>query len=270
MTRALTFNPLSNKYTRLYFKIVENRRNNSLVGYTENHHIHPECLGGSNEKTYKVKLSAREHYICHLLLTKMLVGEPKKRMHYAFYSMQRKKGTMERYVPNSYIYEIVRKKIDRTPSAETRVKMRESANGRPKVTKDTRALLSQVVKASYTPELRAARSKQFKGRIVSDETRAKQSDTRKGMKRSEASKQRQGASISGAKHHAAKTWILLSPQNEIIRTTAMNEFCAARGLNYFSLRNRAQFNDQRPITRGASIGWSVLGCKPQQQELMID
>lgn len=37
--------------------------------YYENHHILPKCLGGGEEKENKVLLTAREHYICHKLLT---------------------------------------------------------------------------------------------------------------------------------------------------------------------------------------------------------
>ena len=177
---------------------------------------------------------------------------------------------MERYVPNSFIYEIVRKKIDRTPSAETREKMSLSQKARDPFTEEHKKNLADGITKSYTPELRARRSKQFTGRIVSKETRSKQSAAKTGTIRSEESKRKQGASISGANHHAAKTWILLSPENKIIRTNAMSEFCAGLGLNYFSLRNRAQFNDQRPINRGPSKGWSVLGCKPTMPERMID
>jgi hypothetical protein len=39
--------------------------------YYERHHIVPKCLGGSNEKTNIVKLTAREHYVAHQLLAKI-------------------------------------------------------------------------------------------------------------------------------------------------------------------------------------------------------
>lgn len=58
-------------YYKIYNSIIENRKNNSYNGYTETHHILPRCLGGSDEADNLVKLSAKEHYICHLLLTRM-------------------------------------------------------------------------------------------------------------------------------------------------------------------------------------------------------
>ena len=58
-------------YKNIYYNIINNRIKNKYEGYTESHHILPKSLGGSDEKTNLVDLSAREHYICHLLLTKM-------------------------------------------------------------------------------------------------------------------------------------------------------------------------------------------------------
>lgn len=58
-------------YKRIYNEIILNRKNNPFDGYTEKHHILPRSLGGSDDNSNLVNLSAREHYICHLLLTKM-------------------------------------------------------------------------------------------------------------------------------------------------------------------------------------------------------
>ena len=259
MTDAKTFAPLPNKYTRWYFNIIRNRIANPVEGYTERHHIHPESLGGSNAKENFVDLTAREHYLCHLLLTKMLTGAAKKSMHFAFYAMSRKKEGMERYVPNSHVYEIVRKKIDRTPSDETRRKMSEAQKNRPALSEEGRANLSKGVKASYTPELRQKRSEQFKGRTFSDETLARMSAAKSGVKRSDESRKKQSEAVSGENNHRARCWVLLTPENEILRIMNMIECCEQNGLNYFSLRNRAYHKDQRPVSRGPSKGWSVLG-----------
>ena len=44
--------------------------------YTETHHIIPKCLGGSNEHENLVVLTAKEHFVCHYLLTKIYPEEP--------------------------------------------------------------------------------------------------------------------------------------------------------------------------------------------------
>ena len=76
---------LDNKYTKWYFQIIENanskgriklKRNNAHYIYYEAHHIIPKCLSPEYESFIKypwnkVLLTAREHFICHRLLTKM-------------------------------------------------------------------------------------------------------------------------------------------------------------------------------------------------------
>ncbi|MFA6198863.1 MAG: HNH endonuclease [Bacteroidales bacterium] len=93
-------------YKRIYNEIIENRKNNRFDGYTESHHITPKSCGGSNKKENLVELSAREHFICHYLLTKMYPYKSKE-----FYSMIKAFSMMgcssdnhERYI-NSRLYE---------------------------------------------------------------------------------------------------------------------------------------------------------------------
>jgi hypothetical protein len=64
-----------NKYTCWYNNITENAKSRIIDGYTERHHILPRSLGGTNDKDNLVDLTAREHFICHWLLTKMHSGE---------------------------------------------------------------------------------------------------------------------------------------------------------------------------------------------------
>jgi len=59
------------EYRSVYFKLIERAKKRSLKCYTERHHIIPRCLGGNNKKENIVKLTAREHYIAHLLLIKI-------------------------------------------------------------------------------------------------------------------------------------------------------------------------------------------------------
>lgn len=63
-------------YKNIYYKIIEKAKKetengNRHVGYYERHHIQPKSLGGNNKKENLVKLTAREHFICHWLLVKM-------------------------------------------------------------------------------------------------------------------------------------------------------------------------------------------------------
>ena len=72
---------LTNKYTVWYYNIIAraNQRVNQ-EGYFEKHHIIPRSLGGSNEVSNLVKLTAKEHFICHMLLPKMTSGDNRSKM----------------------------------------------------------------------------------------------------------------------------------------------------------------------------------------------
>lgn len=98
-----------NKYTRWYFSIIEKAKIRELGGvYSENHHIIPKCLGGEDGKTNVVKLLAREHFICHLLLTKM---HQDYRLKFALHMMQliNPKQKDKRIAIKSHTYAYIKK-----------------------------------------------------------------------------------------------------------------------------------------------------------------
>jgi hypothetical protein len=82
---------LINKYTKTYYRIIERAKSRlKLEGYTEKHHIIPKCkpFCGPNTKDNLVNLTLREHYICHLLLLKMVKNSlGKAKMFCAFQRM---------------------------------------------------------------------------------------------------------------------------------------------------------------------------------------
>ena len=81
--------------------------NKGNESYTESHHIIPRSLGG--EET--VSLSAREHFICHWLLLKMVKDESSRyKMESAFAKMCFQDRYGYRYI-NSNGYKICREKI---------------------------------------------------------------------------------------------------------------------------------------------------------------
>lgn len=79
---------LPNKYSKMYYKIIKYYRENPLTeGYFERHHIIPKSLGGSNDQSNIVVLTAKAHFVCHHLLTKMTSGQDKIKMVHAFWRM---------------------------------------------------------------------------------------------------------------------------------------------------------------------------------------
>ncbi len=100
-------------YKNIYHSIIENRLKTPYLGYTECHHILPRSLGGSDSKSNLVDLSAREHFICHLLLTKMYgldTVEGKKMVKAFMMMLWWKSGNQQRYM-SSRKFQILREKF---------------------------------------------------------------------------------------------------------------------------------------------------------------
>jgi len=108
-------------YSKLYTSIIEHRLANPVCGYTENHHVIPRSLGGYDDKENLVKLTAREHFICHLLLTKIY-----KHDRLSYTKMARAFGMMlwmhgenqERYKVSSRRYQHLKKEFAKIQSEE--------------------------------------------------------------------------------------------------------------------------------------------------------
>ena len=81
-----------NKYEKWYDQIVQSAKDRVLDGYYERHHILPRSLGGLDTSDNIVCLTAREHFICHWLLTKFTVGEARDKMIYALRMMRANKS----------------------------------------------------------------------------------------------------------------------------------------------------------------------------------
>ncbi len=70
-------------YQKIYNDLIAKRKEFPYIdGYSERHHILPRSLGGSDDKDNLVRLSAKEHYIAHLLLCKIYENDKPK-----FYKM---------------------------------------------------------------------------------------------------------------------------------------------------------------------------------------
>ena len=90
-------------YQKVYDQIIQRAKlrgldKKKLEGYFEKHHIIPRCLGGLNEDSNYVLLTAREHFICHQLLWK--TNKENNKLFYVFKAMSQMKTlkTFDRYV----------------------------------------------------------------------------------------------------------------------------------------------------------------------------
>ena len=63
-------------YQKIYDRLIQKRLDNLITKeqcYCETHHILPRCLGGSDDKSNLVNLTAREHFVAHKLLSHIAI-----------------------------------------------------------------------------------------------------------------------------------------------------------------------------------------------------
>jgi hypothetical protein len=144
---------INNKYKNWYDKIIKNANSelrSKKENYYEKHHIIPKSIGGNNQSENLVLLTAREHYLCHKLLTKFTDGEDKKKMFYALWAFNRTSNNQERFIISSRDYEYARKHVSRIFS---------------------KARMGQFAGTKLTEEHKKKISNTLKGRVVSEKTK---------------------------------------------------------------------------------------------------
>jgi hypothetical protein len=192
---------IDNKYTRWYYNIVNCAKLRAITGYTEKHHIIPKSCGGDNSKDNLVRLTAREHFVCHLLLVRMVEGHFRYKMAYALNRMltTNNNGNQDRYIPTSRKFEKIRLQISnslkghsspmkgRFHSEETKKKISEIHKGKPSALKgrpkseETKKKISDARKGYKMPDSTKKKlSDANKGKSYSDEYKKKMSERTKG------------------------------------------------------------------------------------------
>jgi len=135
-------------YQKIYHQIVERAKNRVLEGYKEKHHIIPKCLGGSNDKNNLVELTAREHFLCHMLLCEIYPNENKLRHALFLMAIGKKKIKEKTYVISSRVYERLKCEYSqmltgKKQSEETRNKKSKSMIGHSMYTEEWKQKISK-------------------------------------------------------------------------------------------------------------------------------
>ena len=173
---------ITNKYSKLYYKIISNAKQRDTEGYTELHHIIPQSMGGSDNKENLVELTAREHFICHWLLIKMTEGEDRSKMLYALNGMKAENRYQQRYNTKitARVYETYR--IEHAENHSKRMKGRKAWNKGVPQTKEHKEKNRQAA-LQRTPK--------------SEETITKWKESRAGYTHSEETKHKQSLASKG-------------------------------------------------------------------------
>lgn len=101
---------INNKYTSWYISLISNAQNRNLDRsfYTEKHHIIPKSLGGNDAKDNLVRLTGKEHFVAHLLLTKMTFGVNARKMAFALWRMTQDNKKRDRFRMSSRQYQNIK------------------------------------------------------------------------------------------------------------------------------------------------------------------
>lgn len=217
---------IKNKYYKWYFNIITNAcqdSQNRLDGYYEKHHIIPKSLGGDNTPQNLVKLTAKEHFVCHRLLVYMTSGKNKSKMSYALLMFVRNTPQLGRQKINSRTYDIIKKLISEASSAIHSGKT---------VSISTKQKMSHSKKITHnTPEFKLNASIRAKNRTA--EHKAKIGLSHRGKTISAEMRSKQSAKLSGANNPRALNWIISFESGESsIQVTSLKTWCQQNNASY--------------------------------------
>ncbi len=176
----LTF--LSNKYSKCYYNIVSKAlqadrkklpKNNKNFVYYESHHIIPKSIKPEFKDLKlnpwnKALLTPKEHFICHLLLTKMLTGSDKNKMVYALWGMTNQASQYQGNRFKSNLYATYKIKMQESLSSDRKGKSLVELYGEEKAASIKANMKGRKTRGPSNAEQKLARSTQMKERHLTN------------------------------------------------------------------------------------------------------
>lgn len=230
---------INNRYTRIYQTIVTRAQSRGLKKqvhkeYLEKHHIMPTAMGGSDDESNLVLLTAREHFLCHLLLTRMTEGKHLIRMRHAFSFMALCEAPdHQRIKVNSKWFEVARKMAAQKRDPEWGRNISAARKG-------------QIPSAESIAKMRAS----LTGRKLTDEHRKQLSEL--GKLRTMTSQCREARKITLQKYY------LVSHEGVKFEVLNLKEWCKERSFNYQTAHSNTRCKN--PIRSGALQGYKFTAC----------
>ena len=204
-------------YKKVYDALMEKRRSNPVPNdeYGERHHIVPRSEGGTDDPENLVRLTAREHYIAHLLLAK-IYNDFKMICALQMMRTMKNETTKREFKVNSRLYNSL--KIRRSKMMSERMKghpvsekvrlamAKTGSTNKGKKPWNTGKSPTDEVKAKLrkanlgkkrSPEFIEKFRKSMMGHAVSDETKRKLSVALKGHRASDDARRKMSLSHKG-------------------------------------------------------------------------
>lgn len=239
---------LNNKYSRWYYSIIDRATLRILPKniYVEKHHIIPRSLGGNNSKNNLVELTAREHFICHRLLTKMTLNKNKRKMLFAINMMLSKTKNQDRYVCSSRTYKKIKEdwsKINPFKNAEWQKENIKTARVGKLHKSESKNLISQKNKGKTPHNKGVPMTSEMKLRISQTKKSNPTSVWNKGLKMNYSLE-------AQSKMIRSKVWKICPPDGQKQEITNLKKFCKENNLSWRAMRELASGQ------RNYYLGWS--------------
>lgn len=224
-----------NKWTRTYFNIIDRAKlrgldKSNIQQYTEKHHVIPKSLGGSNDCSNLVLVTAKEHFVCHHLLIKMVDGVNYQKMIHAYLCMISK----SKYTPTARHYEKARNlSSSLSRSNEWKEKISKSIKGK----KRPKELVERIRQKLIGRRLSDIHRSRIRNAVISREGRGFSAKCRESRLKM-----------------LEKTFEVQYPDGRTIEIKNLKMFCAANNFNYASAANNSK--TLFSITRGSLKGFN--------------
>jgi len=225
-------------YQRIYNEIIENakfeNRGKYKGVYYEKHHILPKCLNGSNDKDNLVLLTAKEHFICHKLLTKIYPHS--NGISFAYYAMVYFPSKFRKDVLkiSSRDYALAKELFSKAQSSRT--VWNKGRKGLYECSRETKEKLSRLSSGKNNGMHNKTHTNKAKSKI-SIANSGENNGMRKAVKKDPDF-------IKGENNHASKTYKIITPENEIIIITGLREFCKKNNLHHSNMVKVANKNQK--------------------------
>lgn len=197
-----------NKYKKWYDALIVSAQTTTTSTYSEKHHIIPKCLGGTNDPANVVRLSARQHFIAHHLLTKCTSGNPRQKMIKAFWVLKHTRG----FCLTSRQFEKLRIEYAAAVSAYWKGRPMSEMHYKNFLAANKRARLAGIIKGGMHSEAHKLRM------IESNRSR-------KGSKNKP-----QPGKNAGAKNAKAKIWTLVNEDGRSFTSKSIRPWCIENGM----------------------------------------
>lgn len=220
-------------YQRIYDSLIASAVGRSVDGYTESHHIIPRCMGGMDDASNLVRLTAEEHFVAHKLLVKIHPNNGK--LAFAMLALCMNYNGMR---TNNKLFGWVRRRVAEAIGNSKRGVKRHSW-----VVEKIRQSKKEL---SISDSWRESRRKTLKGKPKSAEHNAKVSAALKGRK--SPMKGRKHTAETKAKMRAAATGRKMKPEDiaKAVSNKSPEARKAAALKAWETKRRKAQENETKP------------------------